>query len=656
MDGLLQIPNGGGLLSQKLGVKTALFFRPHNLTQKPHAVLRRVDPSDDSSDEGNEPSPFVHFKLFALKRFTMTPGKELLLTFEDDRLKDRAVLLCGNALTSDEVEMQERVKAVQEGDIPPLPKNALPPKMRRAWVKKPDGSVSVPVRVSTGIQAVPTTRSTDVQAQPILKAAAVQSNPISISASVQTTTSTSSVFVQTETAPRLVVNTSMKPNPESKDGSLSPMDLDSPETELTSSPLESSVSGSNSPSLGAPLSIPTPTETIVGVIHNDESPRSPNTISSQSIPVTDPSQSVEALRVRTPQSRTSSPSSHKSILPDSIPHNNSRALKEVSRKSSVYNPFVSAGFVTEFTGDDRANSQLAKEHVKNSQATDPIKCADVNARKKSPAEDPVENVGTIKTGPFSEEPQMCTNAFPIPTKVKQEESTNDSAILLETHIPSIDAGERETKSTHVPEPTTGSFQYKAVPTGPRNAVASSSKVTLDHTKSIPNAPRAPRSLRNQLDERPSNGNSSSVLSSGSYNNPLNIRPSMQMSTTSAPTGPKTLSGVPAKKRILIGIGTPMAKATSAASSLPPAPTNRSQSTPQLVAYTSPSPPPAPPCAPPVDYPEPPPPPPPIQIKWKRLSDVNTSTSSVDSNGMYCFTRILLIIPSAERFFQDRIFP
>ncbi|KAJ3759725.1 hypothetical protein EV360DRAFT_41324, partial [Lentinula raphanica] len=73
MDGLLQIPNGGGLLSQKLGVKTALFFRPHNLTQKPHAVLRRVDPSDDSSDEGNEPSPFVHFKLFALKRFTMTP-------------------------------------------------------------------------------------------------------------------------------------------------------------------------------------------------------------------------------------------------------------------------------------------------------------------------------------------------------------------------------------------------------------------------------------------------------------------------------------------------------------------------------------------------------------------------------------------------------
>lgn len=139
MDDSFSIPSEGLLISQILGVKTSLCFRPRRLTQKPHAVLRRVEASDDSSDEGGESSSLVHFKIFAQKRFTITPGKEILLTVDDARLKDHSVLFCGAPLTSDELEMQERVKAAKEGDIPPLPKNTLPPKMRRAWVKKTDG-------------------------------------------------------------------------------------------------------------------------------------------------------------------------------------------------------------------------------------------------------------------------------------------------------------------------------------------------------------------------------------------------------------------------------------------------------------------------------------------------------------------------------------
>ena len=60
-----------------LGVKGQLRFHPHGSTQKAHVVLRQVELSDESDDEGD--SSMVYFSLFAQKRIEVKPGKEILL-------------------------------------------------------------------------------------------------------------------------------------------------------------------------------------------------------------------------------------------------------------------------------------------------------------------------------------------------------------------------------------------------------------------------------------------------------------------------------------------------------------------------------------------------------------------------------------------------
>lgn len=130
MDESSSIPREGLLISSVLGVKNSLRFRAHQSTLKAHAILRRVENSDNSDDE-EEPSSYVLYKLVAQKRFTITPGKEILLTVEDDRFKDRAVLFSGIPLAPE--DSPEEIT-----EIPPLPKKSLPPKMRRAWTKKTD--------------------------------------------------------------------------------------------------------------------------------------------------------------------------------------------------------------------------------------------------------------------------------------------------------------------------------------------------------------------------------------------------------------------------------------------------------------------------------------------------------------------------------------
>lgn len=132
MDESSSIPREGLLISSVLGVKNSLRFRAHQSTLKAHAILRRVESSDSSDDEEEQqPSPYVLYKLVAQKRFTITPGKEILLTVEDDRFKDRAVLFSGVPLAPE--DSPEEIT-----EIPPLPKKSLPPKMRRAWTKKTD--------------------------------------------------------------------------------------------------------------------------------------------------------------------------------------------------------------------------------------------------------------------------------------------------------------------------------------------------------------------------------------------------------------------------------------------------------------------------------------------------------------------------------------
>ncbi|KAJ3907200.1 hypothetical protein F5879DRAFT_570183 [Lentinula edodes] len=419
MDDSFSIPSEGLLISQILGVKTSLCFRPRRLTQKPHAVLRRVEASDDSSDEGGESSSLVHFKIFAQKRFTITPGKEILLTVDDARFKDHSVLLCGAPFTSDELEMQERVKAAKDGDIPPLPKNALPPKMRRAWVKKTDDG-PVTTRTSVGIQATPTSCSVQVQAKPPHRTVSVQSHPSSTSVSVQTLNSTRSVFVQAETSPYLSIDTStMQQHARVKERSLSPMDLDSPDS-------DSQPSSAGIPEFepftsllpGCPLPSPLmPDDSPDSMVNDEDGIRiSPHTTSSQPLTAAKAVQSIDdSLQAQPPSSIPSSP--FKSILPN-YSDVRSRDLKEVSRTSPIYNPFVSAGFVTEFTGETLATTQL--EHIKEALSNLPDSAKHADAcdlvmeqsafEGKSAAETSVEPSLILESKnalDLSVEPQVC---------------------------------------------------------------------------------------------------------------------------------------------------------------------------------------------------------------------------------------------------------
>ena len=127
-----------------LGIQGPLRFRPHGSTQKAHIVLRRVELSDDSDDDGNGKST-VYFSLFAQKRIEVKPGKEILLTLSDGKYKDQAIIfegdLPGEETSSDEEDDTE-MPAEEPVIIPPAP-DILPPKMmRRTWTKRTSEQVS----------------------------------------------------------------------------------------------------------------------------------------------------------------------------------------------------------------------------------------------------------------------------------------------------------------------------------------------------------------------------------------------------------------------------------------------------------------------------------------------------------------------------------
>ncbi|KAJ3998659.1 hypothetical protein F5050DRAFT_1180509 [Lentinula boryana] len=326
------------------------------------------------------------------------------------------------------------------------------------------------------------------------------------------------------------------------------------------------------------LGTPQPKPALPDDDEDDDMQISPNAISSQTITVVNPDHSIVSLQTQTLHPKSSSPST-KSILPYPTDNNTSEALKGVYRKS-VYNPFVSAGFVTEFTGDGRATTGQAKG---------------LGIIKNSPPNFPGAAKTSFDVEPTSTPPPAGTNPL-----VQEEEHTNDS-LLKENPRSSGDFKNKEAKPA-------------SIPTGPRNAVASSSKVLLEHAKPMSNASRASRSLRNPVDEPVPNRNSQAVLSSGPYNNPLGIKPSRPITPTlaPAPVGSKTLA---------------MADANSHP---PPFCPQSMPKTSNLVAYSSPSPPVAPTPAPPPYSPKHPPSP--VQTKWKRLPSIDTTSSTVSAKG------------------------
>ncbi|KAJ7802850.1 hypothetical protein B0H14DRAFT_2270857, partial [Mycena olivaceomarginata] len=60
-------------LASILGIKGGLRIRHHPISQtKAHAILRRVELSEDSSDDGQE-NNLVHFRLFTHKNLNLKP-------------------------------------------------------------------------------------------------------------------------------------------------------------------------------------------------------------------------------------------------------------------------------------------------------------------------------------------------------------------------------------------------------------------------------------------------------------------------------------------------------------------------------------------------------------------------------------------------------
>ncbi|KAJ7778647.1 hypothetical protein DFH07DRAFT_685651, partial [Mycena maculata] len=59
-------------LASVLGIKGRLRVRHHTASQKAHVILRRVEASEDSSDDGEETDTVV-FKLFSNKQINLKP-------------------------------------------------------------------------------------------------------------------------------------------------------------------------------------------------------------------------------------------------------------------------------------------------------------------------------------------------------------------------------------------------------------------------------------------------------------------------------------------------------------------------------------------------------------------------------------------------------
>lgn len=119
-----------------LGVKGPLRFRPHGSTQKPHVILRRVVTPDDSNGD-SQPTHIVRFSLFAHKRIEVKPGKEILLSVAsvNGQFENQPIVFEADARDSSDAEGTTK-KPKTEAPPTPVLKPAMPPRMRKGWIKR----------------------------------------------------------------------------------------------------------------------------------------------------------------------------------------------------------------------------------------------------------------------------------------------------------------------------------------------------------------------------------------------------------------------------------------------------------------------------------------------------------------------------------------
>ena len=120
-------------VSSVLGIKGQLRFHPHGSTQKAHVVLRQVELSDDSDDEGD--SSMVYFSLFAQKRIEVKPGKEILLAVAapDGQFLEAPVIFAGKVTGEDDTTQPASVLPARIEPSSKPRQTVLPPKLRKPW-------------------------------------------------------------------------------------------------------------------------------------------------------------------------------------------------------------------------------------------------------------------------------------------------------------------------------------------------------------------------------------------------------------------------------------------------------------------------------------------------------------------------------------------
>lgn len=129
-------------VASMLGIKGPLRFRTHGSTQKAHVVLRQVELSDDSGDEGdgkNSGKPSVYFSLFAQKRIEVKPGKEILLAVAtpDGRFIETPVIFTGDLFVpNDPRECPVSLQLPQNQTARVQQPITMPPKMRKTWSRR----------------------------------------------------------------------------------------------------------------------------------------------------------------------------------------------------------------------------------------------------------------------------------------------------------------------------------------------------------------------------------------------------------------------------------------------------------------------------------------------------------------------------------------
>ncbi|TCD70598.1 hypothetical protein EIP91_002628 [Steccherinum ochraceum] len=174
-DGMPQEPTVASIL----GVRGSLRFRSHGSTQKAHVVLRQIDLSEESGDEGDDPN-VVYFSLFAQKRIEVKPGKEILLAVAspDGRFIDTPVIFAGSIVEPKSTEAVEPPTKPVVEPLPPKPAvYTMPPRMRKAWPgQNGDG------QMGTGSFNIPPSRSTSytstgVQCEIAISSRAVETEP-----------------------------------------------------------------------------------------------------------------------------------------------------------------------------------------------------------------------------------------------------------------------------------------------------------------------------------------------------------------------------------------------------------------------------------------------------------------------------------------------